>query len=145
MHSKPPSPLVRALRHYVHARNAALIQARQALKIGELDARAMLFIHDNPGTRPTQLRGHLGITSAGVTTLIDRLVDRGAVRRDVDTADRRVNRISITVDLEAEPWSALTRFDREFEKAVATDSDERHEHLAAALERLTRATSSIAA
>jgi hypothetical protein len=116
----PPltSGLTRALQHYVQTRNAALIAARKELRIGELDARALLFVADHPGTRPTALSDYLGITSAGVTTLIDRLVDRGAVRREVDPDDRRVNRITVTVDLTADPWSALTRFDRDFSAAL---------------------------
>ena len=140
MTATPPSTLVRALRLYVDARNASIIEARRQLKIGELDARALLYVADNPGTRPTHLREHLGITSAGITTLIDRLVDRDAVRRDVDPADRRVNRITVTVDLATLPWSALTRFDREFELAVASDDGAKHnDQLAATLTTLVAA------
>lgn len=134
-----PSALRRALLAYVDARNAALLAARRELGIGELDARALLYIADNPGTRPTQLRMYLGITSAGVTTLIDRLVDREAVRRDVDPDDRRVNRITVTVDLLALPWSALTRFDTDFDGAVNAGDLEESERFAAALEKLTAA------
>lgn len=122
------------------ARANALLEARRVLKIGEGDARALLFIADNPGTRPTQLRDYLGITSAGVTALIDRLIERGAVRRDVDADDRRVNRITATVDLAEDPWSSLTQFDESFDSAVAA-ADVRHtEQLAAILEALTERT-----
>jgi DNA-binding MarR family transcriptional regulator len=131
---------MRALQAYLHARNAALIAARKELRIGELDARALLFIADNPGTRPTMLRDHLGITSAGVTTLIDRLIERDAVRRDVDPTDRRVNRISVTVDLAEPPWNLLTRFDREFDAAVGSEDQPTVEALAVVLQTLTAAT-----
>lgn len=100
-----------ALRSYVEARSAALIAARKTLNIGELDARALLYLVDHPGARPRELIDYLGITSAGVTTLTDRLVERGAIRRDPDDEDRRVVRLSAVVDFEAEPWSVLTRFD----------------------------------
>lgn len=133
--------LVHALQHYTQVRNAALIAARKELRIGELDARALLFIADHPSTRPTALREHLGITSAGVTTLVDRLTERGAVRRDLDPDDRRVNRLTVTVDLMAEPWSALTRFDRAFAAAVdaadTTGGGPTSAQLAAALDRFT--------
>ncbi|WP_345800463.1 MarR family transcriptional regulator [Microbacterium sp. AZCO] len=109
-----------ALMEYGRARSAAIGAARRELGIGEGDATALLHIADNPGIRPTQLREHLGITAAGITALIDRLVDRGAVRRDVDPSDRRVNRISLTIDLGQEPWVALTRFDDDFDEAVLT-------------------------
>lgn len=109
--SSPVPPLAVALRRYVDARNAALVAARLTLGVNELDARALLHIADKPGTRPGELREYLGITSAGVTTLIDRLVQRGAVRRDVDAEDRRVSRLTVIADMKAEPWGVLTRFD----------------------------------
>ncbi|MFG6402817.1 MULTISPECIES: MarR family transcriptional regulator [unclassified Microbacterium] len=138
--SATTSPLAQALRGYVDARTAALIEARRTLKIGELDARALLYIADNPGTRPSLLRGYLGITSAGVTTLIDRLVDRQAVRRDVDPDDRRVNRITVTVDLAIEPWSALTRFDTDFDSAITAGDTEENDRFAQALTGFTTTT-----
>ena len=133
----PPLSLLDALHRYVDARTAALTSARRALKVNELDARALLYIANNTGTRPGNLRDYLGITSAGVTTLIDRLVGRNAVRRDVDADDRRVNRISVIVDLDAEPWSALTRFDVAFAKAVAQSGADDTGRLARELDALT--------
>jgi hypothetical protein len=134
------SSLRQALARYVEARAAAVAEARRLLNIGEGDARALLFIAENPGTRPTQLRDHLGITSAGVTALIDRLVGREVVRRDVDPSDRRVSRITLTIDLSADPWSSLTRFDDDFEGAVASSDLEQTQQLAEFLESLTAST-----
>lgn len=138
--SLSPSSLRRALARYVEARAAALTEARRVLNIGDGDARALLFIADNPGTRPTQLRDYLGITSAGVTALIDRLVDRDVVRRDVDPDDRRVSRITATVDIAADPWSSLTRFDADFDGAVAAGDLQYAHELAEVLESLTDTT-----
>lgn len=112
------SDLGRALLAYGEARRVAAADARRALSLNELDARALLFVAENPGARPSHVRDHLGITSAGVTTLIDRLVQRGAVRRDLDEEDRRVNHITAIVDLDAEPWRALTAFDAAIETAI---------------------------
>ena len=134
------SSLRQALGRYVEARYTALSEARRILNIGEGDARALLFIAENPGTRPTQLRDYLGITSAGVTALIDRLVEREAVRRDVDPDDRRVSRITVTVDLAADPWSSLTRFDSDFDGAVAAGDIQYTERLADILDTLTDST-----
>lgn len=136
-----PPALLAALGRYVEARNAALTSARRALNVNELDARALLFIARNRGTRPGNLRDYLGITSAGVTTLIDRLVERRAVRRDVDLDDRRVNRISVTVDLDAEPWSALTRFDAAFAEALEQSGFDDAGQLARALDAFTATAS----
>lgn len=129
--------LTLALQRYVEARSAALLVARRELQVNELDARALLFIADNPGARPGQLREYLGITSAGVTTLVDRLVERGAVRRDIDEDDRRVNHLVLTVDLAADPWSALTKFDDAFCTATADADVTETERFAAALDALT--------
>ena len=108
------SDLTAALHRYAEARNSALVAARLSLGMNELDARALLFIAAHAGARPSDLRSYLGITSAGVTTLIDRLVARQAVCRDVDAADRRVSRLIATADLASAPWSALTQFDEAF-------------------------------
>ncbi|HKP06219.1 MAG TPA: helix-turn-helix domain-containing protein [Microbacterium sp.] len=129
-----------ALRRYLDARNAAMVTARASLGISDIDARALLFIVGNPGTRPTALREYLGITSAGVTTLIDRLVSRSLVRRDVDPSDRRVNRITATIDIAEDPWSALNRFDDDFDVAVGAADQALVENSTALLEALTAAT-----
>ncbi|MGZ8804707.1 MAG: MarR family winged helix-turn-helix transcriptional regulator [Microbacterium sp.] len=134
--------LTRALQRYVDARSAALQTARRELQVNELDARAVLFIADNPGARPGQLREYLGITSAGVTTLVDRLVERGAVRRDVDESDRRVNHLTLTIDLAVDPWSALTRFDDAFSAATVGADPSETERFAAALDALTASATS---
>jgi DNA-binding MarR family transcriptional regulator len=137
-----PSTLRVALQRYLDARHAALTEARRALRVNELDARALLYVADHPGCRPGNLRHYLGITAAGVTTLVDRLVERDAIRRDVDEHDRRVNRLSLTVDLRTEPWSALTRFDDQFEAAIAASDPESANRLAEALDALTDAVTS---
>jgi len=131
------SRLSRALAAYSTARSDALLSARRELGVGELDARALLFIVDNPGVRPTALRDYLGVTAAGVTTLVDRLIDRGVVRRDADESDRRSNHITATVDMTEEPWSALTRFDSALDEAIAARNDPQSDALADLLTRLT--------
>lgn len=135
-----PTAVRRALHAYMQARADAIAVARRSLGLGEGDAKALLHIADNPGIRPTQLRDHLGITSAGVTALIDRLVEKNVVRRDVDPDDRRVNRIAVTIDLGEDPWSQLTRFDQDFDRAVSGIDDDRPAILAELLESLTRET-----
>ena len=142
--ARQPS-LHEAILRYVDARNAAIVEARRELRINALDARTLLFISSHPGTRPGTLSAFLGITSAGVTTLIDRLVDRGIVRRDVDPHDRRVNRITVTVDLDEAPWSALTRFDDAFSRAVGAGDPESTMRLAHVLVAFTDAATAASA
>ena len=118
------SSLTTALDDYVTARDEAVALARRNLSVSELEAAAMTCIADEPGIRPSDLRGHLGVTAAGVTTLVDRLIGRGLLRRELDADDRRVNHIHLEVDLNSEPWAALRRFPREVESAVRAESAE---------------------
>lgn len=137
--SSPPSGsgLGRALLAYVEARRVAATDARRELSLNELDARALLFVAENPGARPSHVRDHLGITSAGVTTLIDRLVQRDIVRRDLDADDRRVNHITAIVDLDAPPWNLLRAFDEGVEAAIAGMDPEQARQFAEVLESIT--------
>ncbi len=135
------TPLGRALLAYGEARRGAVAEARRELSLNELDARALLFVVDNPGARPSDVRDHLGITSAGVTTLIDRLVQRGAVRRDLDTEDRRVNHITAVIDLGEHPWSLLRAFDRSVDEAIRDLDPAESERLARIIEHVVAAAS----
>ncbi|MDQ1123657.1 MarR family winged helix-turn-helix transcriptional regulator [Microbacterium trichothecenolyticum] len=114
------SPLMTALMLYSREREAAAAQARKQLGVNELDARALAFVGAHPGVRPSALAAHLGVTSAGVTTMVERLVRRGILRREADETDRRVNHIYVAVDLENEPWSQLAHFDNTCRRIIAT-------------------------
>jgi DNA-binding MarR family transcriptional regulator len=131
------SDLAHALARYMDARSTAQREARKSLGVNEMDARALLFIGENPGLKSGELRDFLGITSAGVTTLIDRLIEREAVRREPDPHDRRVSRIHLTINLKKAPWVALTKFDHDFVAAVAEKGDEITEKFAELLDELT--------
>lgn len=132
-----PSLLLAALDDYVATRDEAISRARRDLGVSELEAAALAHIADEPGIRPSDLRGRLGVTAAGVTTLVDRLIGRGLLRRELDADDRRVNHIHLEVDLDAEPWVALRRFPREVEAAVRTEPAEVARAAAEMLSRIT--------
>lgn len=119
----PASQLSDALTAFAEARQASQNEARRSLGIGEMDARALAYLEQTPGARPSALRAHLGLTSAGVSTLCDRLLERGAIHRDTDPTDRRASLLTVTVDLSAEPWNRLSEFDRSLEAAVAGEAD----------------------
>ncbi|WP_271985509.1 MarR family winged helix-turn-helix transcriptional regulator [Pseudoclavibacter terrae] len=121
----PPraSALSPALIALAEARQAAQHEARRSLGIGEMDARALAFLAQNPGSRPSALRAHLGLTSAGVSTLCDRLIERGTIHRDTDPSDRRASLLTVTVDLSSSPWNRLNAFDRSLEAALAAEAD----------------------
>lgn len=137
-----PSVLLAALDDYVAARDEAIARARRDLNVSELEAAALSRIGEEPGIRPSDLRAHLGVTAAGVTTLVDRLIGRGLLRRELDAEDRRVNHIYLEIDLDAEPWVALQRFPREVEEAVRSEPTD---VAAAAAEMLARITERVRA
>lgn len=132
-----PSLLLASLDAYVAARDEAIATARRDLNVSELEAAALAYIAEEPGIRPSNLRVHLGVTAAGVTTLVDRLIGRGLLRRELDAEDRRVNHIHLEIDLDAEPWVALRRFPLEVEAAVASEPPEVAEAAAEMLNRIT--------
>lgn len=135
----PTRPLLStALDAYVESRRHADAAARAELRLSESEVGALLRIRENPGIRPSGLRDHLGVTSAGVTTLVDRLVERGLVRRELDTEDRRVVHIHLDVDLAAEPWSELDRFARDVDDAVRAEPADATAAFAETLDRVTR-------
>lgn len=134
----PRPALSTALDAFIEARRSAEAATRVELRLGETEVRALLRIRENPGIRPSELRDHLGVTSAGVTTLVDRLVERGLLRRELDTEDRRVNHIHLEVDLDAAPWSQLDRFARDLDDAVDAESAATTDAFAEALQRITR-------
>jgi DNA-binding MarR family transcriptional regulator len=136
----PRPALSTALDAFIEARRSAEAAARAELRVSETEARALLRIRERPGIRPSELRDHLGVTSAGVTTLVDRLVERGVLRREVDTEDRRVNHIHLEVDFDAVPWSQLDLFSRDLDDAVDAEPAEVTSTFAETLQRLIRAT-----
>ncbi|MCT2085691.1 MarR family transcriptional regulator [Microbacterium enclense] len=134
----PRPALSTALDAFIEARRSAEAATRVELRLGETEVRALLRIREHPGIRPSELRDHLGVTSAGVTTLVDRLVERGLLRRELDTEDRRVNHIHLEVDLDALPWSQLDRFARDLDDAVDAEPAATTDAFAEALQRITR-------
>jgi len=131
------SALTMALDEYVGVRDEMTAKARADLGVSELEAAALCCICDEPGIRPSHLRSRLGVTPAGVTTLVDRLIGRGLLRRELDAEDRRVNHIYLEIDLSAEPWSGLRRFPRDVDEAVRSEPLEAAEAAAALLRRIT--------
>jgi DNA-binding MarR family transcriptional regulator len=63
------------------------------LNVNATDYRAMEHLLRAGPLAPGELARRLGITSAAVTTSVDRLVNRGHVTREPDPADRRRIRV----------------------------------------------------
>lgn len=125
--------LLSALRDYAAVAREASLEGLVRLRIGETDLKAMRFLLGAPGSLARDLAKHLGISSASTTTLVDRLAERGLVRREPSKTDRRTINLYPTVAADEEPWSSLDRFD---ERAGAVAMEWPEETVAAAAEMI---------
>lgn len=57
---------------------------------------AIFYIHRFGTCGVKEIGEHLGVTSAAVSQMLDRLVEQGLIARSEDTEDRRVKRIELT-------------------------------------------------
>ena len=65
---------------------------RRKMGLNETDFQAMCYASQrmkDPSMTPGELARRLHLTAAATTTVVDRLVDKGHVRRDRDPMDRR--------------------------------------------------------
>jgi DNA-binding MarR family transcriptional regulator len=89
-----------ALSEYRAAEASMLRRARSASDRGASEALALRYLGEahaaDLGMRPTELAAKLGLSSATVTGLVDRLVDSGLVLRERDPLDRRAVILRVT-------------------------------------------------
>lgn len=82
-----------ALRRYRVAEMAMRRRTRAALRLNETDITALRFVvnaeRDSRAVSPKDLAGHLGISSASTTVLVDRLVASGHLSRTKHPSDGR--------------------------------------------------------
>jgi len=127
----------------------ALIALRQILRATELSSRAlakqcgltpsqlilMQIITNVPGATPSFLAKEVSLSQATVTALIDKLEQRGLVRRRRDETDKRRVCVELTGDgaatLRDAPDSLQARFENGFGKLESWEQS----FLVAALER----------
>jgi len=99
------------MRRYRAAESAMRQRTRDAMRMGETDLLALRHLM-KAGREGRMLRGRdladlLGISSASVTILVDRLEAGGHVRRDRHPTDRRATVITATSDTDAEVRQTL--------------------------------------
>lgn len=83
------------------------------MKLNRTDMRALHFmmVSENQGVlvTPSALAGHLGISSASTTKLLDRLEHASHITRAPHPTDRRALVVRITPDTRAEAMSTVGR------------------------------------
>jgi DNA-binding MarR family transcriptional regulator len=88
---------------------------------------------------PKDLSHFLGITSASTTSLIDRLVTSGHVRREAHPSDRRSVVVVPTVESDTEVRETLGAMHRRMMSVAESLSAEEARTVVAFLERMTEA------
>lgn len=108
------------LQSYRVAENEMLTRARRSLLMSENELAALRFLTQQPGraARPQALIRHLGISSASVTTLIDKLERAGRVERRLVAGDRRAVAVAITELAEREVRDTIGVTDERLEAAA---------------------------
>ncbi|RDV08385.1 MarR family transcriptional regulator [Arthrobacter sp. RT-1] len=103
--------VLKSLRDYRAAETAVRRSTRDSMGMGETDILALRFLlraqASGKAVVPKDLSQFLGITSASTTSLIDRLVASGHVRREAHPSDRRSIVVIPTVQSDTEVRETL--------------------------------------
>lgn len=103
--------VLQSLRDYRNAEVATRRSTRDSMGMGETDILALRYLlrarASNKAVVPKDLSNFLGITSASTTSLIDRLVGSGHVRREPHPTDRRSLIVVPTTESDTEVRATL--------------------------------------
>lgn len=104
--------VLQALRSYRAAEMAMRRRTQQSMEMGENELLVLRFLaraaHRGETVTPVHLTRHLGITSASMTALLDRLTKSGHVTREPNPADRRSVVITSSIKAEEEVRHTLS-------------------------------------
>ncbi|WP_197412885.1 MarR family transcriptional regulator [Arthrobacter sp. EpRS71] len=121
--------VLNALRDYRASEQAMRRRTRSSMGMGEKDLLALRYLFeaeaDGRVMKPKDLGDKLGITSASMTTLIDRLVESGHIRREPHPTDRRALILKATPGSDQEVRHTLGGMHRRMlDAACALNPDE---------------------
>ncbi|TLM81989.1 MarR family transcriptional regulator [Pseudarthrobacter sp. NamE2] len=133
------SDVLNALSEFRAAETSMLRRTRSMVDRAATDALALRYLRDasatGEGLRPTELAIRLGLSSASVTALVDRLVSSGAVRREPHPVDRRAVILRVTKQAEAAGAGPLDHARRPLADVIASLDQE---ELSAVMKFITR-------
>ncbi|UXI66483.1 MarR family winged helix-turn-helix transcriptional regulator [Tahibacter amnicola] len=88
--------LLHSLFHAIKARHAQVLRDEED-GLAPMEARALNFVARNPGCTAADIAQKSGRDKAQVARLIKTLTERGLLTRQTDDADRRSQRLALTV------------------------------------------------
>ncbi|WP_350003588.1 MarR family transcriptional regulator [Pseudarthrobacter sp. WHRI 8279] len=135
--------VLKSLRDYRTAETAVRRSTRDSMGMGETDILALRYLlraqASGKSVVPKDISQFLGITSASTTSLIDRLVASGHVRREAHPTDRRSVVVVPTVESDREVRLTLGNMHREMMAVAEGLSAEEARVVVEFLTRMTEA------
>ena len=139
--------VINALREFRTLESAMRRRTRSSAAMGETDLLALRYLIDaeaaGVGIRPTELAARLGITSASMTSLVDRLVAGGYVTREPHPSDRRAVILRPTPGADEEVRHNLNQMHKRMLEAAESLSSEEIKAVMHFLVRMREALDSI--
>ena len=139
----PPGAVLQALREYRNVEVARRRSTRDSMGMGETDLLALRFLlraqAAGEQAGPKDLSRLLGLTTASTTSLIDRLVSRGHVRREPHPTDRRSLVIVPTAATDSEVRATLGEMHRRMMAVAEELSEEEARTVVKFLRRMSEA------
>lgn len=139
--------VLKSLRDYRGAETAVRRSTRDSMGMGETDILALRYLlraqASGRAVVPKDLSQFLGITSASTTSLIDRLVTSGHVRREAHPTDRRSVVVVPTVESDKEVRVTLGAMHRRMMAVAESLSPEEARVVVDFLQRMTTALEEI--
>ena len=135
--------IIDALRQYQEADSAMHARARAASSMSDNEIRIIQYLltaaRSDDTVTPTALSKHLGVTSASMTALLDRLERAGAIERVRHPSDRRSLVITATPLAERTVGAPVVAFQQATRKIASELSADEHAAVVGFLSRLTKA------
>jgi DNA-binding MarR family transcriptional regulator len=133
------------IRFEIELWNAADVRLRNEFQLPLSQFEPMSVIDRLPGCRVYDVATELGITTGGVSKLVDRIEARGYCRRLPNPADRRSSLLELTAEGKRVLTEAGVAFDEELQRMLGSAVPERTlRQFAAVLVRLRAANRSVA-
>lgn len=134
------SRVMQALREYRTAEMAMRRRTQDSMAMGENELLVLRFLTRSSGagtdTTPADLARHLGLSTASITALLDRLERSGHVRRERHPTDRRKILVRETAHTEDEIRDTLGEMHGRMMRATAGMSRVEADAVTAFLERM---------
>jgi DNA-binding MarR family transcriptional regulator len=103
----------------------------------------LMHLHRHEQCGISDLSGHMDVTAAATSQLVDKLVQAGLLVRVEDPNDRRAKQISLSPAGEAIVEKAIAERSRWVDDLIATLNAEEHQKVAEALQILTEAAKNL--